>query len=235
MPDHDLTLVREYAATRSETAFAELVNRHLNLVYSAALRRTGDPHLAGDITQAVFIILSRGLGDVYKRQILTGWLYRTTQYAAADALKQQCRRQRREHQAHLESTMNPPATDEHWQHIAPLLDAAMDTLNERDRNAVLLRYFEDKSLAEVGTALGLSEDSARMRVNRALEKLRTLFVKRGLTLTAAVIAGAVSAGSVQAAPAGLLKIISAAAVAKGAAAGSSTLTLVKGAWKHMAW
>ena len=134
----------------------------------------------------------------------------------------------------MQSTLNEPDANV-WPQIAPLLDGALGKLGERDRNALVLRFFENKSLAEVGASLGASEDAAKMRVNRALEKLRKLFSKRGVALSATLIAGAVSAGSVQAAPAGLGATISTVAITKGAAAGGSTLTLVKGALKIMAW
>jgi hypothetical protein len=124
---------------------------------------------------------------------------------------------------------------EAWRQIAPLLDDAMGRLGEKDRNAIVLRFFENKNLSEVGAALGASEDAAKMRVNRALEKLRKFFTKRGVVHSAAIIAGAVSANSVQAASAALAKTISGVAMAKGATASISTLTLVKGALKIMAW
>ena len=134
----------------------------------------------------------------------------------------------------MQSTLNEPDADA-WPQIAPLLDDALGKLGEKDRNALVLRFFENKSLAEVGAALGASEDAAKMRVNRALEKLRKIFGKRGVTLSATVIAGAVSANSVHAAPVALAKTISTVAITKGAAAGGSTLALVKGALKIMAW
>jgi hypothetical protein len=135
----------------------------------------------------------------------------------------------------MQSTIEEATPDAAWAQIAPILDEAVSHLGETDRAAVVLRYFENKSLAEVGAALGASEDAAKKRLTRALEKLRKIFAKRGVTLTAAVIAGAVAANSVQAAPAGLALKISAVAVAKGAAAGTTTLMLVKGALKLMAW
>ena len=136
----------------------------------------------------------------------------------------------------MQSTLDESNSEEAWQEIAPVLEAAMDSLNARDRNVVVLRFFEGKSLNEVGAALGgQSEDAARMRVNRALERLRKFFAKRGVSLTAAIIAGGISAHSVQAAPVALAKSVATVAVVKGATASASTLTLIKGALKLMAW
>src|ERR1017187_2787668 len=230
----DIALLREFAATESEAAFAALVERHVNLVYSTALRSVGGAHAAQEITQAVFIILARKAKSLGAKTVLAGWLHQTTRLTAANFLRGEIRRQQREQEAYMQSTLNEPDASV-WPQIAPLLDEALDRLGERARHAVVLRFFENKNLREVGAALGASEDAAKMRVNRALEKLRKMFAKRGMTLTAAAIAGAVSANSVHAAPAGLAKIISTVAVAKGAAASASTLTLIKGALKIMAW
>jgi uncharacterized protein (TIGR03435 family) len=233
----DLTLLREYSRHQSEDAFTTLVSRHVNLVYSVALRQVQDAPLAEEITQAVFIILARKAGSLGDKTILPGWLCRTARYAGANALKTQIRRQRREQEAHMQSMLNETATDtaETWTHIAPLLDAAMGKLGKKDHDAVVLRFFENRNFRDVGAALGASEDAAKMRVNRALEKLRKFFGKRGVVSTAAVIAGAMAANSVQAAPATLAQSASAAAIAKGAVASTSTLTLIKGALKLMAW
>jgi RNA polymerase sigma factor (sigma-70 family) len=235
MTTDDMELVREYAVRQSEPAFETLVSRHLPLVYSAALRQARDPHLAEEITQAVFVILARKAGSLSPRTILPGWLYRTTRFAAANALRVRRRRQQHEHEAQMQSTLEDHPMDAAWQELSPLLDAAMAQLRDRDRDALVLRYFENKSLREVGNALGLQERAAQKRVARGLEKLHAFFARRGIASTTAIIAGAVSANAVHAAPAALAKSITAAAVAKGAAAGGSTLTLVKGALKLMAW
>jgi len=220
----DMTLVREFAARQSEQAFAQLVTRHLNLIYSAALGRVGDAHLAGEITQNVFILLARKAGTLGPRTILSGWLYRTMAFAAADALKIQRRRQQREQEAYMQSGLNEPRSDDPWTKLSPLLEPALDGLGEKERNVVVLRFLEGKSLHEVGAALGVSEEAARMRVSRALEKLRKYFGKHGLTLTAAVIASTVAANAVQAAPAGLALGVKAASLA---AAGTGTFSLLQ--------
>ncbi len=231
----DMELVRSYAMHRSEHAFETLVTRHLGLVYSAALRQVGDAHLAEEITQAVFIILARKAASLNSKTILPGWLYRTTRFTAANVLRTEANRQRREQEAYMQAPTEAAADNAAWQELSPLLDEAMARLSEADRDALVLRFFQKKSLSELGTALGVEERAAQKRVARGLEKLRAFFAKRGVVLSTMAIAGAVSASSVQAAPAGLAVKVSAAALANGAAAGSSTLTLVKGALKLMAW
>ena len=205
-----MTLGRDYAQSNSEQAFTTLVSRHINLVYSVAMRQVGACHLAEEITQSVFIILAQKAKSLGPETILSGWLCRTARYVSADALKTQRRRQFREHEAQMQSILNESDSDA-WNQIAPLLDESPNCLEERDHDAVELRFFDGKELKQVGAAMGLGEDAARMRVNRGIEKLRRFFSKRGVTLSATAIGGAVSANSVQAAPAGLANIITAAA------------------------
>ena len=230
-----MELVREYAARQSGPAFEALVSRNVSLVHSAALRQVRDPHLAEDITQTVFIILARKAGSLAPKTILPGWLYRTTRYVSAAALKIQRRRERREEEARMQAIAQEAQTDTAWEQLAPMLDEAMAQLRDKDRDAIVLRYFQNKSLREVGAALGANEDAAKMRVNRAVEKLRKCFLKRGIDSTAAAIAETISFNSVQAAPAALAKSVAAVAIAKGATASISTATLIKGALKIMAW
>lgn len=231
----DMTLLREYATRNSEAAFAELVSRRVSFVYSAALRQVRNPHLAEEITQAVFIILAQKAGRISDKTILPGWLFKTTRFAATAQTRARVKRQQREQEAHMQTELQSIAPDPLWEQLSPLLDEALATLGETDRQAVLLRFFENKSLAEVGNTLGTGEDTARKRVSRALEKLRKFFSKRGVASTTTIIAGAISANSVQAAPAAVAKSVTAVAIAKGVAASGSTLTLSKGALKLMAW
>jgi RNA polymerase sigma factor (sigma-70 family) len=231
-PDADL--LEQYARENSGAAFTALVERHIGLVHSVAFRHTANPQHAQDITQAVFIILARK-APLHRKTVLPGWLYHTARLTAANFQRAETSRIRREQEAFMQSTIQETAPDALWAELSPLLDEAMSRLGTTDRDALVLRYFQNKSLSEVGASMGLEERTAQKRMTRAIEKLRKFFAQRGVTLTATAIAGAVSANSVQATPVALVKIISAIAVAKGAAATTSTLTLVKGALKIMAW
>ena len=223
----DTALLAEYAATGSEQAFSELVTRHINLVHSAAFRQLRDPILAQDVTQAVFVVLAQKARKISNKTVLSGWLFKTTRFAALAQMRAEAKWHRREQEAQMQNEIESSAAEETWNEIAPQLDKALGTLKTKDREALLLRYFENKSMADVGRALNAREDAARMRVGRALEKLRKFFAKRGIASTTAVIAGMISANSVQAAPAGLASDVTAAAI-HGPAAAVSTLALVKG-------
>ena len=231
----DMALLREYAAHNSEAAFETLVSRRVNFVYAAALRQVHNADLAEEITQVVFIILAQKAGGIRAGTLLAGWLFKTTRFAALAHLRAAAKRRQHELEVQMHSDVQSTPPDPLWEQIAPMLDEALTQLGEKDRQAVLLRFFENKSLAEVGTFLGTGEDTARKRVSRALEKLHRFFLKRGVVSTTAIIAATIAANSAQAAPVALAKTVAAAAVAKGTAASGSTLILVKGALKLMAW
>jgi len=221
-PDHEL--LRQYAIARSEQAFAELVKRHVNLVYSAALRQVGgDAHLAHDVAQNVFTDLARKASSLSRRESLAGWLYTSAHFAAGKIVRTEIRRREREEQF-MREPPHDPASDADWEKLRPTLDAAMHGLNETDREAVLLRYFENRPYAEVGAKLGVNENTARMRVERALEKLRALLAKRAITTTAA-LASIISANAIQVAPPALAATLAGASLA--AAGAGTSLTLMK--------
>ena len=203
-------LLAEYAAHGSEAAFRELVARYIDLVYSTALRLVnGDAHLAEDVTQAVFIHLARNARKLAPNVMLGGWLHRDTCYAASKALRRERRREFRERQAALmESLQDHSAAN--LEKVGPILDEAVNSLGNEDRTAILLRFYEQRDFRSVGTALGSNEDAARMRVNRALEKLQSILKRRGVTFSAAGLATALATGVVTAAPSGLAVSVSTA-------------------------
>lgn len=214
----DPQLLREYAGSRSEAAFAELVRRHIDLVHSAALRITGDAHLAKDVSQGVFVALAKDAGKLAAHPVLSGWLHATTRNIAAQTIRTEARRRKREQQA---AAMNDSSeTHAAWDEIAPHLDAALSELADSDRDAVLLRYFENQSAKDMAAVLGISPEAAQKRVNRGVEKLRDNFAKRGLTTGTAGLAGAISVNAVQAAPMGL-----AGAVSSGVLAGAVSVAV----------
>jgi RNA polymerase sigma factor (sigma-70 family) len=231
----DIALLRQYADSGSEAAFEALVSRRIGFVYSAALRQVGNTHLAEEVTQMVFILLARKARRISDQTALSGWLFNTTRLTALAQIRAAAKRRDHEQQLQMENEPEPAPTEPLWQQISPLLDEALGTLGEKDRRALLLRYFEDKTLAEVGQALAVGEDGARKRVARALEKLHDYFVRRGISSTAVAVAGTLAAHAVHAAPAALAKSVTAVAVAQGAAASGSTFALVKGALKFMVW
>jgi RNA polymerase sigma factor (sigma-70 family) len=224
----DQKLLADYAARRSEAAFTELVRRHVDLVYSAALRMVRDAHLAEDVAQGVFTALAQNAGQLADRPVLSGWLHRTAQNIAANTVRSEVRRRAREQEAVLMNEILSADSGVSWQQIAPHLDTALGELSEADREAVLLRYFEKKTAQEMGETLGLSAEAAQKRVNRAVEKLREHFTKRRITVGATGLVVLISANAVQSAPVGLAVTISTAAALTGTTlATAATVTATK--------
>ena len=224
MTVNDLELLGQFAREKSQDAFTALVERHLNLVYSAALRQVRSPELAEEVSQSVFTNLARDAAKLKPDTVLTAWLYHVTRQAAIDVVRREARRQAREQIALQMSDMNDPAPD--WTQIEPLLDEAMHSLDEADRTAILLRYFENKSLREVGEALGSSEDAAQKRISRAVERLRGYLSKRRVIAGASGLAAIVSANAIQAAPSGLAATIASGAVLASATVATTTALVV---------
>ncbi|TAK90471.1 MAG: sigma-70 family RNA polymerase sigma factor [Verrucomicrobia bacterium] len=216
----DLQLLARYTRDHAEDAFAEIVRRHVDLIHSAALRQVRSPQLAEEVAQSAFTDLARNANKLKPDTILAAWLYRVTHRTAVDVVRREARRQLREQIATELNAMNATTAD--WTHIEPLLDDAMSALDETDRAAVLLRYFENKSLREVGATLGTSDDAAQKRVSRAVERLREFFAKRGVTVAASGLVVVLSANAVQAAPAGLAVTISTAGILAGASVQTAT-------------
>src|SRR5437016_2673893 len=180
----DWKLLRDYVERNSEGAFRDLVDRYLALVRSVALRQVNDTQLAEEIVQAVFILLARRAGGFRRNIVLPGWLFRTTRFVATRALRGERRRQRREQEAiHMQQLSSH---DDAWRNIAPVLDEALEQLGETDRNAVILRFFQEQNSRSIGQALGLSEPAVKKRVARALDKLRVIFARRGLKISSGV-------------------------------------------------
>jgi len=232
MPD-DFDLLREYLERGSDDAFRMLVERHSGMVHAVALRVVRDKAQAQEVTQAVFVILVRKAAKLPRATILAGWLYRTARFVAMEALRAEKRRQ--QHHEDYAQMNNAATSYSVWNQIAPLLDDVLCHLRETDRNAIVLRFLEDKPFSDVGIALGITEANAKMRVGRALEKLRSAFARRGVVLPAATLLATLSAHSASAAPVGLSYSVGTIALAGEAATGSSVLMLVKGALKGMAW
>lgn len=219
--DTDRELLRRYTQDGDEAAFTAVVYRHTDLVYSAALRLVnGDAHLAHDVAQKVFCTLALKAGSLRERDNLLGWLHTTTRYAASVAVRSERRRRHHEQEAAMNAHHDAPAEQLDWTQLQPLLDEAVGSLRVEDREAVLLRYFQGKSHREVGAELGLSETLARKRVERALEKLRTLLSRRGVTASSALLATTITAHAVQAAPVGYAAGFGSASLAVAAEAGS---------------
>lgn len=221
----DRELLEDYLARQSEAAFAQLVERHLALVYSTALRITGQSAQAEDVAQTVFITLARQAGRVRNPAALPGWLYQAARHASYNALRAEKRRRANETAA-MQITDLAQDAQAAWTRLAPLLDEAMARLSPADQNIMVQRFFEGRSLREVGERLGLSEETAQKRVSRALEKLREYFAKNGVAIPATAIIPTLAKYAVQPAPAHLAPKISAATSATVASAGGG-ISLIK--------
>lgn len=209
----DPALLRAYIDDASEDAFAALVNRYTGLVYATALRQVGgNTHLARDITQSVFTDLARKAGELRGRPVLTGWLYTSTQLVVAATFRAEKRRKQREQEAHTMMQISAGDTPDSWSRLRPVLDEVMRELGDEARESILLRFFEGRPFAEIGEKLALSENAARMRVERALDKMHALLSKRGLTSSGAALAVVLAQQALSAAPAGLAAEIARAAL-----------------------
>ena len=221
----DATLLRRYAEEGSEPAFTELVSRHVDLVYGAAMRRTGgDSHRAAEVAQQVFTALAQQARKLAAHPALSAWLHAATRNAALNLMISEQRRRTREQAAlALAPATEPAAAALDWDRVRPVLDAAIDELPEPDRTAVVLRFLERSSFSRVGVALRVTEDAARMRTDRALEKLRAALARRGITSTAVALSTLVSSQTTISAPLGLAGTFAAQALATaGSAAGLFT-------------
>ena len=233
-------LLRQYVEHGCQAAFGQLVSRYSGLVYSTCLRQVREPALAEDATQSVFLLLAMKAPSLPPGTVLSGWLYRASCFVVRDLRKQEARRRLREqklaqeqmiqdsHQAHARE-------DELWDSVAPLLDDALASLGDQDQTAVVLRFFEGRSLRETGTALGISEAAAQMRVVRSLEKIRRFLTRRGVTVVAVALASLLTTRAVHAAPLGckasVLQALTRQAEWCGTGGGSPPAMPPLGGWK----
>ncbi len=213
----DAELLRRYAELHTNADFTEFVGRHFSFVYHAALRRTGGrADLAQDVAQYVFTAVAQNAAALSRHRVIAGWLNTTTRHAANNLLREERRRATREQEAHFMSDAPSPSADPQWHRVRQELDRVMDQLPERDREAILLRFFHGRPFAQIGTTFGLSEEAARKRVDRALERLRECLVKRGFTSTSAALGAMLAGEAALAAPVHLANSVASAALAQAA-------------------
>jgi RNA polymerase sigma factor (sigma-70 family) len=224
--DHEL--LKRYATTGAEEPFAELVRRHLNLVWGAAKRVSGNAELARDVAQIVFTDLARKAAQLPSSTVLEGWLYRAACLSASKQIRSEIRRGQWEQLAMHDQQLHSPSADEvkAVEALQSMLDAALAELSESDRDAVVVRFLAGRSFAEVGRILGTNDDAAQKRVQRALERLRESFRKRGVPIGGGLVAAALVSAGTQAAPAGLTAIVTSAALSGAATAGWGTVSII---------
>ncbi len=205
----DSDLLRQYACERSQAAFSQLVKNHLDMVFSAAKRRLrGDESLAAEAAQDVFLSVSRHAESLASHPVLAAWLHTATRNAAANLLRRERRKQQHTEQfaAMNEMESAEPGSDV-WDEVRDFLDDALDALPQVDRQAILLRFFEGRTYLDVSSRLGMSEEAARMRVTRALEKVRSRLQRKGIDSTATALAGVLTTHAVTAAPVSLASMV----------------------------
>lgn len=226
----DTELLRRYIEQGSEAAFAELVQRRIGLVYGVALRHTHHAQRAEEVTQEVFTGLARKARQLAQRPALVGWLYRSARFAAAESVRAECRRRAREREAHVMQQLDREGLEPDWNALRPALDEMLERLSDMDRDAVLLRFFDTHSFAEIGRRLRLSENAARMRVERALDRMQAALARRGVTSTTGALALALAGSAGGATPAGLAGSVAGAALG---AAKLGGIAAAAGAWTFM--
>jgi RNA polymerase sigma factor (sigma-70 family) len=222
-------LLRRYAEHGADDAFTDFTRQYFDLVYSAALRQVGgDTHAARDVAQNVFTDAARRASLLARHPAIVGWLYTSTHFWAAKFRRTEERRRRREQIAYVMNEGEGQPTD--WSAIRPHLDEAMQALPARDREAVLMRFFEQMSFAAIGQKLGVQENTASMRVSRALQKLRLVLARRGVTSTGAALGTVLAQQAVGAAPSGACAAIASTALAS---TGGTSLGTAALAWHFM--
>ncbi len=228
--ENDAQLLHRYVQGRDENAFTELVRLRLGLVYSIALRRVGgDTQLAEDVAQKVFTDLARKAAALSRRTTLTGWLYVSTHHASAGVVRCERRRKTRELESQtMQTLLDESAPEPDLNRLRLTLDEVIVALRDDEREAIALRFFEQRSFAEIGATLRLSEEAARKRLDRALEKLRLALSRRGLTSTSLALAATLGELGASTGPAGLATQIAGGALAQVSAvsAGWSLATLL---------
>jgi RNA polymerase sigma factor (sigma-70 family) len=229
--DEDQRLLAEFVQRRSQAAFAQLVTRHIDMVYSTARRELGDSQLAEDVTQASFLLLARKAAKLSRRVVVAGWLFKVTLFAAADVRKARRRRMQNERKAAMQtqSPQNQPTSDIDWEKVSPLLNEAVARLNTGDRDVIILRFFQGRSHAEIAAALGISEDAAKMRVSRAVEKLRASLNASDMQISSSALIGLLPLAAASVAPTHL----HAAAIAGGLGTSAVSVGIVAQAVQRM--